>query len=431
MSARIACRTDGPSDGEKWWKATWTVAAGHEKASYQSANILFEPVDADPNPQLTEQEALHIVDGGSGSGTEIHIGRRSFDFLHHLLRHATSVQAIKLIGPRGDGNVVRSNIIPKRMHDVEHVEASVALAEPLQLYTDQAWSTSTPLSTLFRTSAGALHLSTQAAAPSPEFWLALEGEMEKRLGLPLVLPGLKRQLMFLVEGGLHLPFDGACSWQLYDAAKSLGIDVVVLASPGHVLQQRAQFIPWYHHFVAVQCGFDADFPTRIVTAVREYEREHARTADGIVTGYESYHVAVSMAAKQLGLPCEPVSAFEVATDKFKTSLLEGRKSYTASSVDEALQVARTEEIPWPLILKPCRGWASDLVFKVDNIQQLEQAAPRMKSDSHGNNFVMEHYCSGPEVDINFVLYDGKVLFWGKTLRSTSSCAEMLTQNRDR
>ncbi|KAE8846541.1 hypothetical protein HRS9139_01108 [Pyrenophora teres f. teres] len=185
--------------------------------------------------------------------------------------------------------------------------------------------------------------------------------MEKRLSLPLLLTGLNRQLLFMVEGGLGFPFGGACSWQLYETA-----------------------------------------------AVKQYKQDPGRSADGLLTAYESYHVAVATAAQQLGLSHEPLSAYEVATDKFKISLSEGRKSYTASSVDQGLHIARTEDLPWPLIIKPCRGWASELVFKVDDIEQLEQAAPRMRSDSHGAQFVMEHYCSGPEVDINFVLYNGEV-----------------------
>ncbi|EFQ89121.1 hypothetical protein PTT_14725, partial [Pyrenophora teres f. teres 0-1] len=171
--------------------------------------------------------------------------------------------------------------------------------------------------------------------------------------------------------------------------------------------QQPEFGHWYHHFIPIQCGYDTEFPARIVSAVKQYEQDSGRSADGLLTAYESYHVAVATAAQQLGLSHEPLSAYEVATDKFKTSLSEGRKSYTASSVDQALHIARTEDLPWPLIIKPCRGWASELVFKVDDIEQLEQAAPRMRSDSHGAQFVMEHYCSGPEVDINFVLYNGE------------------------
>ena len=51
---------------------------------------------------------------------------------------------------------------------------------------------------------------------------------------------------------------------------------------------------------------------------------------------------------------------------------------------------------------------------MDDIEQLESCASRMNcSAAHGTEFVMEPYCDGPEVDINFVMYDGEVLFWGE------------------
>ncbi|KAH0556714.1 hypothetical protein GP486_005496, partial [Trichoglossum hirsutum] len=33
------------------------------------------------------------------------------------------------------------------------------------------------------------------------------------------------------------------------------------------------------------------------------------------------------------------------------------------------------------------------------------------SKRHGEDFVIEEYCSGPEVDANLVLYDGELLFF--------------------
>ncbi|XP_014550157.1 hypothetical protein COCVIDRAFT_116300 [Bipolaris victoriae FI3] len=431
-TAQIVYREEGDSHGERGrgWKITWSIAA-QQPRFYQSANITIEAMTnagvadelvADVGALMTsERDSLIALEDPEQTGTaergalaEGVIGRRSLDFLVDTLQRTTThaLQAITLIAPRGHGNIVRADIVPKRMHDVDNVETTVALAEPLQLYTDESWTATTSLSTLFRTAAGAIRLSPLSEGTIADAWTALEPELENRLSVPLLLTGLKRQLLFMVEGGLSFPFAGACSWQLYETAKSLGIDLVVLAEEGHSLKQQPEFAHWCHDFVPIQCGYDAEFHARIVSAVKQYEQDSGRSADGLLTAYESYHIPVSTAAQQLGLSYEPLSAYEVATDKFKTSLSEGRKSYTASNVDEALHIARSETLPWPLIIKPCRGWASELVFKVDDIQQLEQFAPRMRSDSHGAQFVMEHYCSGPEVDINFVLYDGQVCFWG-------------------
>ncbi|KAM3420965.1 hypothetical protein BST61_g4197 [Cercospora zeina] len=426
MSARLEWRRADGGAAEVAWSITWALAG--ETPFYQSANVLLEPLDVDAGGGGGGREGRWVLVHPGSDADEVlsadTVGRLAVEFLGDtLLGRAPARHAIKLVGPRGRGNVVRADFLAKRMHDVEHVAATVTLAEPLQLFDpDVRWAeaegSSTapppPLRTLLRTAGGAVRLRQPppVVAPQHAWWAALDGELENRLSVPLVCPGLRRQTVFLVEGGLGLPFGGACSWQLYETAKALGVDLIVLAAGAHVLNQRAEFAHWYHRFVAID-GADApaDLAAQLVAAVRQHEAETGRKADALLTTYESHHVAVSTAAAQLGLPCEPVAAYDVVTDKFKTSVAEGRVAYTASSADEALHIARTEPVPWPLILKPCRGWASELVFKVDDIEQLARAVPRMKSESHGAAFVMEHYCRGPEVDINFVLYDGEVLFW--------------------
>ena len=312
------------------------IAAGQR--FFQSADVIFEPIEAPAAFTLrdTDLRISLLPEGGSGSGSEIQssdLGRLNFEFLLETLETSiTATRAVELVAPRGNGNIIRSNILPNRMHDVEHVERTAALAQPL------------------------------------------------------LAAGLERQTIVIVEGGDTFPFEGACSAQLYEAGKSLGIDIVVLAVEGHDLQRRPEFAHWFKASIPVECGYDAGFPARIVAAVKQYGKESSRPIDGIVTTYESYHVAVSTAAEELGLPCDLISAYEIATNKFKTSIFEGRKSFTASNVKEALHIARTEDVPWPIIIKPCRGWASELVFKVDDIQQLEEAAPRMRSDRHGTEF---------------------------------------------
>jgi hypothetical protein len=421
MSAQIIVQhANGPKAS---WKVSWKVVDEGSKAAagqrfFQSADVIFEPIEAPAAFTLRDTDLCISLqpEGGSRSGNEIQstdVGHLNFEFLLETLEVSiTAARAVKLIAPRGNGNIIRSNILPNRMHDVECVERTAALALPLQLFTGEEWTTSTSLVALLKGSAGAIRLQNDSSTGTEEVFAFLEKELDRRLCMPLLATGLERQTIVIVEGGETFPFDGACSAQLYEAGESLGIDIVVLAVEGHDIQRRPEFAHWCKAFIPVECGYDAGFPARIVAAVKQYAKESGRPIDGIVTTYESYHIAVSTAAEELGLPCEPISAYEIATNKFKTSIFEGRKSFTASNVKEALHIARTEDVLWPIIIKPCRGWASELVFKVNDIQQLEEAAPYMRSDRHGTQFVMEHYCDGPEVDINFVMYDGEVLFWG-------------------
>lgn len=415
----IAWHADGP---EASWNVSWKVnsvrdESTHGQQAFQSADMILEPIWPPINFTLRDS-GLHIfLELEEGSRSEIQLvdlGHPvAFEFLLQTLEVSVSdrqksSRTIKLVVPRGKGNIIRSNILPKRMQDLEYIEKTTAFAQPLQLFANEEWTASTSFIDLFKGAVGAIRLHEVSGTQIiDEALAALESELHNRLCMPLLEAGLKRRTIVCLEGSEVLPYRGACAGQFYAAAESLGIDIIILATEGHWLQ-RSDYAHWRKAFIPVECGYDAEFPSRIVAAVKQY----AGPIDGIVTIYESYHVALSIAAKELGLSYEPTYAYEVATNKYKLSAFEGRNSFMASNAEDAIRTARTEDVPWPIIIKPCRGWASELVFKVDNIEQLEAVAPRMNSERHGTAFVMEHYCAGPEVDINFAMYEGEVVFWG-------------------
>lgn len=51
------------------------------------------------------------------------------------------------------------------------------------------------------------------------------------------------------------------------------------------------------------------------------------------------------------------------------------------------------------------------MFGVDKIAELEKAVRSIEQDRYSNEFVIENYRSDLEVDANFVLRDGEVLFF--------------------
>lgn len=410
----IAQQADGP---EAAWQVSAKVNATTAQPTYQTSDLIFE-ADSVPTDFKLQQDGTRLfLESEGASRSEIQsgdLGSSAFEFLVQALKASQKTsRAIKLVSPRGSGNIIRSTILPKRLHSLEYIENSTAFAEPLQVFSVADWTDSTTLNTLFKESLGGIRLQEASGTQTNEELLATLGsELPNRLSIPLLASGLKRKTIVILEGGDALPFGGVCSRQLYEAASSLGIDVVVLAVEGHTLQS-SEYAHWRKEFIPLECGYDDAFPSRIVAAVKSYNG----TVDGILTIQESYHIFLSAAAKELGLPHEPVSAYEIATNKYKLSEFEGRNSFIAANAEEAVKIAQTQDVPWPIIIKPCRGWASELVFKIDNIDQLREAAPRMDSDRHGASFVMEHYCEGPEVDINFVLYNGEVVFWGKLSHS--------------
>lgn len=419
MATKIIVQpVEGPTAS---WKVSWKVTGsdsaaqnGHTETTFQSADVLFEKYSTPAEFFVGDESKLRLFLEHEGNQNEIQPGElgqpNALTFLLETLRTTTlDATSVKLVSPVGKGNIILSDILRQRMLDLEYIDKTATFAQPLQVYENEKWTASTDIISLFKSSLGAVRLRT-TSTPTPEETLKiLEGELHNRLPTPLLVPGLKRRTLAFLEGSGLLPDTGGCATQFYSAAQALGVDIIVLAVEGHWLQTRPEYAHWRKEFIPVEFGHDDGFPARIVEAVKKA----SVPVEAILTTFDSYHVAVAQAAVLLGLKHEPTSAYEIATDKYKISAFEGRKSFLASSAEEALDIARNNELPWPLIIKPCRGWGSELVFRVDDIQQLESYASRMNcSAAHGTEFVMEPYCDGPEVDINFVMYDGEVLFWG-------------------
>ncbi|EME40076.1 hypothetical protein DOTSEDRAFT_65943 [Dothistroma septosporum NZE10] len=317
---------------------------------------------------------------------------------------------MKLVAPAYAGSIVLDDIVRRRLQDLECVESVTTLARPLQQYDGRQWSATTGLITLITGSAAAIRLRITAPAfPQviEKTFSLLEHELYSRLPGRLTVPDLRRRTLAFLEGSEILPNTGGCSHQFYCAAASLGVDIVVLGTPGHWLQSP-DFSHWRKEFIPIEFGHDVGFPSRIVEAIKQ----SSEPVEALLTCFDSYHIAVSQAASELGLPHEPTPAYQIATDKFRLSAAEGRKCFLATGIENVIKTAQSEDLPWPVIIKPCRGWGSELVFRANNAQELAAWASSINSaTSHGTEFVVEPYCDGPEVDINFVMYNGEVLFW--------------------
>ena len=236
--------------------------------------------------------------------------------------------------------------------------------------------------------------------------LALDLDLENRLSFPWILPEpVHRKTLVLVDANSGHPKDGL---GLYRAAKVLGIDLVVLENAGHWLEGpkyahwRAAFIP-----TRITNPPEDDVGDRIVESVRAY----GRPVDGIVTFADSFWPYIAQIAPQLGLQTASPESLAIAVNKYQTSVFVGHQAYRASSLEEALAVEKNNDLPYPLIIKPCDGWSSEGVTRVESADALTAAVRSIDTSRHGTEFVMEKYCDGPEVDANFVLRDGEVLFF--------------------
>ncbi|MCJ1245648.1 hypothetical protein MMC30_002852 [Trapelia coarctata] len=417
MSCKITVKpVEGP---ESSWICSWKIVdygITSDKQFFQSTDVFFDVSSGPAETFISFTDACVFIESSNGVRKELQpadLGHsNAFQFLIECLVATISggtrgSRAAKLIAPCCEGNTTRSDIIPLRLVDLEYVERVTSFATPLQHFSGQLWDTSADFISLLKQSAGGVLLRDDPLVHDADAALrTLGSELHNRLSFPWVMPGLHRQTIAILEGSQLHPSRGGTGPNIYGAAEALGIDVVVMGVEGHWLQGPG-YAHWRKAFVPIQFGFDAEFPARIIAALRQY----GKPLDGIFTSFDCYQVAVSAAAKELGLPAEPASAFEVATDKYKMSAFEGHRAFRAANAEEALQIARTEELPYPVIIKPCNGWGSEDVFKVDDAAGLARAVGRLNTDRHGADFVIEHYCDGPEVDVNIVLYDGEILFY--------------------
>jgi biotin carboxylase len=295
------------------------------------------------------------------------------------------------------------------MVDCDLVESAVSFSEnPQQVHRPLLLEPNPPAFTeIFSTAIGGIIL--RPSSSSERSFALVDDELNNRLAFPWLLNASRPQkTLVIVEGGRSSPEHGGTATSIYAAARAMDINMVVLDMPGHWLE-GTEYAHWRKDFLPVQLEPPSRLTERILDALRKAGYQHV--IDGIVTFCDAYQVPVSRAAQQLGLPTAPPEAYEIATNKYRTSILDGRPAYRAHSVEEALEIAGNIELEYPLIVKPCNGWLSEGVFKVDTFSELATAINAIDSNRHGKEFVLEKYCDGPEVDFNVVLSDGEIVFY--------------------
>ncbi|OGM40716.1 hypothetical protein ABOM_010939 [Aspergillus bombycis] len=419
VSQKVQVRSKSHEDLllEYSWSLLDTPSTGNP---WQSVDIVFRHVfSVNANDASNRLEDTYILDSGQNTapqkyGPEAFGSHKAFQFFLRCLRAAATSRprVAKLIVPLQKGHIVRSDIIPLRLRDSQYVETAVSFAEPFQSYTGSAITLpdASNLPALFSAATAGLLLQHNVESDSdPGFEamsLAVESDLENRLSFPWILSEpMRRRILILVDANSSHPEDGV---GLYHAARVLGIDIVVLDNAGHWLE-GPEYAHWREAFIPTRLTNppEEDVVDRIVESVKAY----GKPVDGIVTFADSFWPYIAQAAPQVGLQTASQEALRIATNKYRTSVFAGHQAYRASSLDEALDVAKKTDIPYPLIVKPCDGWSSEGVSRVDNLDALTMAVHAIDVSRHGTEFVIEKYCDGPEVDVNFVLLDGEVLFF--------------------
>ncbi|CAP97151.1 hypothetical protein EN45_084130 [Penicillium chrysogenum] len=359
-------------------------------------------------PAAQQQQTIDPQQFGTTEGF-----RLALEAIHKALTETQSV--VRLIVPQTQGYIARSDIVPLRLLDCPLVTNVLVFARPLQYFDGRGCDIEVlqDVPKVFASSAGGMLLRT-AGCTSPGALASLLADLDVELSDRLSFSWIsmletKRKTLALVEGGRRPPDRGGNGETVYKAAEALGIDMIVLDNPGHWLD-GPRWGRWCREFIPVECTEQSDhvFTARVVDAIRAW----GGNLDGLVTFCDHYQVPIAAAAMELGLPTYSPEIFNNITNKFELSVSEGRPTHRASTFEEAAHIVRENQLEFPLIIKPSlMGFQSEGVYRVGNLEEIDAGMQATDTERHGLEFVIEKYCDAPEVDANFVLCDGEVLFF--------------------
>ncbi|KAL8996289.1 MAG: hypothetical protein Q9169_004175 [Polycauliona sp. 2 TL-2023] len=315
------------------------------------------------------------------------------------------------------GYLVRNNFLSQRLEccaGVERVETFVAPRKDIPHVPFQHVDPG-QLSEVLSSAIGGLRAQCIEVGDWEAESLRLDGEFRNRFSYPwLLVEPIPHRRIAWVQGREHIDV----SRRAYEAARALGISIVMLENPGHWLEpDHGPYAHLREAFIPVSIEVDGCFTQRIVDAVRAYKYP----IDGLMTISDLRLPGVARACEILGLPTSPCTAYQIAGDKAKTRALEedAGESLTLSSAAELsslLENEKSQQLRFPLVVKPALGWNSDCVSKVSNPQELVEAVRRASARhadaaSPSAGVVIEPYVEGPEVDANMVLLDGEVVYF--------------------
>ena len=341
------------------------------------------------------------------------------NFFQHAERAAIDPErmGIKILLPARDGHVSRSDMIELRFFGCDLVQLASGFVAPRQHVSafkyEKYQGAPSQLQTVLDFAIGAI-----LVRPRPEQLIEhaleeLELEVTNRLSIQWLLPEPIPYKRVAIVG--CLPENKS-----YEGIRAMGIGLIVLDQPGHYLEDPNGPLAYLREkFCPIDLNPDADFPQRIINALK------GQHVDGLHTRFDVFHAKVAMAAKAMGLPASPPSAYATATDKYAARVLEPdqNSAVCVTSGEELRQRIRSKENPlhveYPVVVKPCTGRTSWCVTKTDTEAETVAAVDKARSrvirreDDKPiySSIMVEPYIDGPEVDVNFALWDGEVLFY--------------------
>jgi hypothetical protein len=314
---------------------------------------------------------------------------------------------IKLLLPKEDGFVIRSDLLTARLAGCKLVNLVEHFVLPGQKYEVPEFQLSNQES-LFEAlshSFGAV-ASLIPSDTADEAGRRLDEELEERLSIQWTVPTPLDKTRLVIVGHRHPDVMAG----YLSSAYALGLSVALVDAAGSFLpeNQRSGVV---ERTLAIDMTPDSLLSTRIVDILRKQNVVY----HGITTFTDTWLVHVAEAAHVLGLPTVPLDTVKLCLDKHATRLLcqDKSKALRVKEFDELKShvAAKSISFDYPLIAKPCTAWGSQGVFKANNEEELLDAVKQSKHAAKDADVIIDGYVDGPEIDANFVLQDGKVLFF--------------------
>lgn len=320
-----------------------------------------------------------------------------------------SAVAIKFILPAKTGYLARSDIIQRRLESLR-LDGKVAIFPRPFAQVQKAASDVVAhecFTELLELAVGAVVQNVVSAKDTQTHLKRLQEEVVSRLSLRCIFPSPQptKQRLALIHLGPKTRL------QVLHTAKALGISLVLVdSSDSWVL--APDYRDYFDDFVAMDMtiGDDSLTAARIVEGLQSL----STPVDAVVSLTDRFLHPTAEAARLLKLPSEPPSAYELAVNKHKMRELNlnGTQMLHISRLEDLQQsVASSRDwLTYPLVVKPAQGNQSRGVRKVSSESELLTAA-REAFDSSTPGVLIEAFIDGPEIDANFVLLHGEILFF--------------------
>ena len=327
-------------------------------------------------------------------------------------QNGSQITAMKLLLPAVDGYVVRNDLIQRRFLNYDLAERLSDFTSPRQHVRRFVTSSENLLEKAVNDALGAVLLKglpgVQPALLESAMSL-LEFEVMARLSFPWIVSiPIPRRRLAIVEGRSD-PSVSAASEGVLRAAAALDIGLVILDQEGHWLQSATNE-HLRDEFLVCDLSVDDELPSRIVDALSRSRR----AIDGITTYSDRHLIATAKVAQMLGFCTNLPDSIEMCNDKRRMREVvtpQVATLFTTGLADLKEQLKSFQfPLQYPMIVKPTQGSSSEGVNKVHSRVDLLAAVENNQKQFPERSFLIEPYVPGPEVDANFVLLDGQILF---------------------